>query len=74
MIPGNTPFLLARPILEETKPTVDLGRKCARWKNEPWFAVQQSHIGHYVIDLMEDFDYTYPHKKLLVLFSFYYCS
>jgi hypothetical protein len=59
IVPGGTPFLLARPIMEQLQLTLDFGHQRARWHEGEWFQVRRSHIGHYVIDLLEDYGKIY---------------
>ena len=56
VVEGSTPFLFARPVIEQMELMVDLGEKLLRWKNGPWFPVVSSPIGHYLLDMLEDID------------------
>ena len=56
VVDGSTPFLFARPVMEQMELTVDFGEKRLRWKGGPWFPVVSSPIGHYLLDMLEDID------------------
>ena len=56
ILEGATPFLFARPLMEELKLCIDFGKCRARWDEEPWFTVtKQDGTGHYVLDILESY-------------------
>jgi len=56
VIPGSTPFLFPRPLMEKFGLVIDFGRKRLNWgDNRAWTTVRQKgHQGHYLLDLAED--------------------
>ena len=55
VLPGNTPFLFPRPLMEKFGLVVDFGRKRLQWDEHRWTQVRQrSSGGHYLLDLAED--------------------
>ena len=56
ILEGATPFLFARPLMEELKFCIDFGKCRARWDEAPWFTVtKQDGTGHYVLDILESY-------------------
>mgnify|MGYP000361861405 CR=1 FL=1 len=54
-LPGWTPFLFSRPLMEELQLCVDYGKKIMRWGADRWMPVtQHQKNGHYVLDLLQD--------------------
>ena len=55
VLPGHTPFLFPRPLMEKFGMIVDFGRKRLMWKNSLWTDVRQtSPNGHYLLNLMDN--------------------
>ena len=56
VIPGTTPFLLGRPIMEQLKLSIDFGRKMLKWLDGDWYPATQGKGNHYVVDLLASVD------------------
>ena len=55
VLPGNTPFLFPRPLMEKFGLVVDYGRKRLQWGDWKWTPVRQkNNTGHYLLNLAED--------------------
>ena len=56
VIPGSTPFLVARPVMESLGLAIDFGDKKIKWPGLGWQSAELSHNGNYLIDLCDDID------------------
>ena len=55
VLPGNTPFLFPRPLMEQFGLVVDDGKKRLQWSDSTWTKVRQKDSqGHYLLDLLDD--------------------
>jgi hypothetical protein len=64
ILEGATPFLFARPLMEELKLCIDFGKQRARWNEEAWFPVTKQELtGHYVLDMLESYSSDYLNQK-----------
>ena len=55
VLPGNTPFLFPRPLMERFGLVVDYGRKRLQWDESRWTQVHQRNgTGHYLLNLAEN--------------------
>ena len=55
VLPGNTPFLFPRPLMERFGLVVDYGRKRLQWDDSRWTQVHQRNgTGHYLLNLAEN--------------------
>ena len=57
LIPGDTPFLVARPIMEALGLSIDFGTQSIRWPDQDWLLATRGQSGNYEIDLA-DGDFT----------------
>ena len=64
ILEGSTPFLFARPLMEELKLRIDFGKGRARWDEEAWFDVtKQDGTGHFVLDMLESYHEDLQNEK-----------
>ena len=55
VVPGGTPFLCPRPLMEKFGLVIDFGQKRLQWSDGSWTQVRQTHQnGHYLLDLASD--------------------
>eukprot|EP00913_Durusdinium_trenchii_P017657 g16596.t1 len=52
VVPGSTPFLLARPVLEEWGVVHDYKNGAMKIGESPWFKPERNDRGHFLLDLM----------------------
>ena len=53
VVPGQTPFLLARPTLEDWKVQQDYEKGSLKIKDSEWFKPERGKKGHYIVNLLE---------------------
>ena len=53
VVPGKTPFLLARPTLEEWKVQQDYAKGSLKIKDSDWFQPERGQKGHYIVNLLQ---------------------
>ena len=53
VVPGKTPFLLARPMLEEWKVQQDYAKGNLKIKDSDWFESERGQKGHYIVNLLK---------------------
>ena len=56
IIPGETPFLIARPVMETLGLAIDFGDKKIKWPGQHWIDAHQGYTGNYLIDLCDDIE------------------
>ena len=54
ILPGETPFLIARPVMEQLGLSIDFGDKKIKWPGQTWQDASLGHTGNYLIDLCDD--------------------
>ena len=62
ILPGGTPFLFPRPLMDKFGLIVDFGRKRLSWTDTDWTEVRQKDCrGHYLLHLAQDVDHLKAH-------------
>ena len=55
VVPGSAPVLFPRPLMERFRVQVDFGKQTVKWGNRPEKEALTTTTGHYVVDLLEDY-------------------
>ena len=55
LIPGETPMLMGRPVLENLGLTINFQKKLTMWENAPWQEITIGRRGEYLLPLTSDF-------------------
>ena len=55
LIPGETPMLMGRPVLENLGLTINFQKKLMMWDNAPWQEITIGRHGEYLLPLTSDF-------------------
>ena len=54
VIPGNTPFLLGKPIMEQLALALDSRKGVVRWRDKEWIRLQQGPDNDHILNMAED--------------------